>query len=122
MNPVVSVVIPTFNYGHYIRECLDSLVTQRFPEFEAIVVDDCSTDGTFDVLSGNLPDQRFRLQRQERNQGASVARNTGVEMARAASTSFSSTRTTCCCQVTSKRWSVSAARCRGLHFSAATAN
>jgi len=82
MNPVVSVVIPTFNYGRYVKDCLDSLVTQRFPEFEAIVVDDCSTDGTFDMLSGNLPDERFHLHRQERNQGASVARNTGVEMAR----------------------------------------
>jgi glycosyltransferase involved in cell wall biosynthesis len=81
MNIVVSVVIPTFNYSHYIRECLDSLLSQRFTDFEAIVVDDRSTDGTFEMLSGNLPDARFRIHRQDRNQGASVARNTGVDMA-----------------------------------------
>src|SRR5207253_1816034 len=82
MNTVVSVVIPTFNYGHYIQECLDSLLKQSFAQFEAIIVDDRSTDGTFEMLSGNLPDERFRLHRQERNQGASVARNTGVKLAR----------------------------------------
>src|SRR5437763_652109 len=40
MNTVVSVVIPTFNYGRYVIECLDSLVSQRFTRFEAIIVDD----------------------------------------------------------------------------------
>ncbi|MDR3639315.1 MAG: glycosyltransferase [Isosphaeraceae bacterium] len=82
MEPTVSVIIPTFNYGNYIGECTEALLSQKFGEFEAIIVDDCSTDGTFDKLHGNLPDERFRIHRQDRNQGASVARNTGVGMAR----------------------------------------
>jgi glycosyltransferase involved in cell wall biosynthesis len=81
MPPLVSVVIPTFNCAHYIQECLQSLVAQRYERFEAIIVDDASTDDTFDLLSGRLPDGRFRIHRQEQNQGASIARNTGVGMA-----------------------------------------
>jgi len=81
MQPLISVIIPTYNCAHFIRECLSSIVAQSHGSFEAIVVDDASTDGTFDSLSGSLPDGRFRIHRQERNQGASVARNTGVRMA-----------------------------------------
>ncbi len=82
MSTVVSVVIPTYNYGRYIGQCLNSLLEQRFSRFEVIIVDDCSTDGTAEMLAERLPDERFRFHRQDRNQGASVARNTGVAMAR----------------------------------------
>jgi glycosyltransferase involved in cell wall biosynthesis len=80
MQPTVSVIVPTYNCAPYIQECINSLVAQAHENFEAIIVDDASTDGTFDLLSGRLPDSRFRIHRQERNQGASVARNTGVAM------------------------------------------
>lgn len=81
MQPLISVIIPTYNCAHFIRECISSIVAQSYGNFEAIIVDDASTDGTFDLLSGQLPDERFRIHKQERNQGASVARNTGVAMA-----------------------------------------
>jgi glycosyltransferase involved in cell wall biosynthesis len=81
MKPLVSVIVPTYNCRRFIRDCLDSIVAQSYENFEAIIVDDASTDATFDLLSGKLPDSRFRLHKQEHNQGASVARNTGVRMA-----------------------------------------
>ena len=80
MQPLVSVIIPTYNCARYIMDCLQSLGAQQYQNFEALIVDDASTDGTEEFLAGRLPDERFRYYRQPRNQGASIARNTGVQM------------------------------------------
>lgn len=76
-----SVVIPLFNKAPYIRRCLDSVAGQSAPDFEAIIVDDGSTDGGGDAIAA-LNDPRFRLLRQERA-GESAARNRGLGEARA---------------------------------------
>ena len=51
MTPQVSVVIATYNYGRYITEALDSLRDQTLTDWEALVVDDGSTDGTAELLA-----------------------------------------------------------------------
>jgi glycosyltransferase involved in cell wall biosynthesis len=75
----ISVIIPTYNYGRYVREAIDSALAQTHPPFEVIVVDDGSTDETPRVLAEF--GQRIRVIRQE-NQGVAAARNTGVAAAR----------------------------------------
>ena len=77
-----SVVIPAYNVEAYLDECLGSMATQSWTDWEAIVVDDGSTDGTgrlAEVWAGK--DKRFRVVHQE-NRGLSAARNTGVEQAK----------------------------------------
>lgn len=74
-SPAVSVVVPTYNRGEYIRETLDSVLHQTFSDYEVIVVDDGSTDGTEEIVRPYM--DRLRYIRQE-NKGAAVARNTGV--------------------------------------------
>jgi glycosyltransferase involved in cell wall biosynthesis len=69
----VSVIVPVFNKRHYILRCLDSIARQTFRDWEAIVVDDGSTDGGGDVAA-SYPDGRFRLIRQV-NAGPGAARN-----------------------------------------------
>jgi len=76
-----SVIIPTFNRRNWIGECLDSVLAQTHPNIEIIVVDDCSTDGTIDWLRSQPKYEKVKIHVQEKNGGASIARNTGIGMA-----------------------------------------
>jgi glycosyltransferase involved in cell wall biosynthesis len=78
--PTVSVVVPAFNVEPYIRDCLGSVRVQTMREWECIVVDDGSTDGTAERVA-KCGDPRIRLIRQA-NKGVSAARNAGLAEAR----------------------------------------
>jgi glycosyltransferase involved in cell wall biosynthesis len=84
MKPLVSVVIPIYNRGPKVRSTIDSVLAQTLPsdQYELILIDDGSTDDTFEVLSstyGDIPN--VHLRRQE-NSGVAVARNRGLASAR----------------------------------------
>lgn len=76
--PHISVVIPTYNYGHFVTEALGSVLAQTYPAREIIVVDDGSTDDTSEKLQPY--ENRIRYIHQE-NQGLPAARNTGIRAA-----------------------------------------
>ncbi|MBB3034384.1 glycosyltransferase family 2 protein [Alteriqipengyuania lutimaris] len=81
--PAISVTMAAYNVAPFVGECLDSVLGQEFADFELIIVDDASQDGTFAILQDYAErDPRIRLLRQERNQGLSVARNIGIAQAR----------------------------------------
>lgn len=76
--PTVSVVVPSYNYGHYIGETIESLQAQTYENWECFVVDDGSTDNTEEVVAAYAAkDSRIRYIRQENNKQA-AARNTGI--------------------------------------------
>jgi glycosyltransferase involved in cell wall biosynthesis len=77
--PIVSVIIPTFNRSAMVREAVESVLSQTSDEFELIVVDDGSTDGTGAALEPYSAS--LSLVRQE-NRGVSAARNRGAAVAR----------------------------------------
>jgi glycosyltransferase involved in cell wall biosynthesis len=81
--PIVSVVIPTYNRCALLRETLDSVCAQTVSHWEAIVVDDGSTDGTADMMATlSSGDARIRFQRRTGEQrGAPVCRNQGMDAA-----------------------------------------
>ena len=80
--PLVSVIVPTYNYGRFIGQTLDSLRAQTFRGWECVVVDDGSTDDTEEVVAGySARDARVRYLRQA-NQRQAVAKNTGLADAR----------------------------------------
>ena len=78
--PLVSVVLTTFNRSRLLSRSIDSVLAQTFTDFQLIVVDDCSTDDTQQVLAG-IDDTRLSVIRHERNRGLSEARNSGVRAA-----------------------------------------
>ncbi|WP_223549443.1 glycosyltransferase family 2 protein [Aestuariivivens sp. NBU2969] len=77
--PFFSVVIPLYNKEAYIADTLNSVLNQTFEDFEVIIVNDGSTDGSLEMAS-SFKDQRIKIFNQI-NQGASVARNNGIEQA-----------------------------------------
>lgn len=83
-NPSVSIIIGSFNAEKYIRETLDSVANQTFKSFEAIVVDDCSTDNTTKIIQEYCDkDARFKLIKLESNSNLpAVPRNVGLKHAR----------------------------------------
>lgn len=85
--PKVSVVIPTYNRGTTIRDSVGSVLRQTFTDLELIVVDDCSSDNTLDVLR-DIQDPRLRIERHDVNKGSSAARNTGIRVAKAPYVAF----------------------------------
>ena len=81
----VSVIISLYNYEAYVGECLESLLEQTFTDFEVIVVDDCSTDNSRDIVSDYAPkfDGRLTLVKTEENSGGGgMPRNIGLSLAK----------------------------------------
>ncbi|MEM7620448.1 MAG: glycosyltransferase [Pseudomonadota bacterium] len=84
--PFFSIVIPTYNRKEYVFGAIKSVLNQTFKDFELIVVDDGSTDGTHEEIDV-FSDERLRYVYQA-NRGAPVARNTGISAARGEYISF----------------------------------
>lgn len=74
--PLISVIIPTYNRANVLRNAIDSVLNQSYHNLEVIVVDDCSTDNTIEVL--NEYDTRIKIIKHDVNLHVSAARNTGV--------------------------------------------
>lgn len=80
MQKIVSIVTPVHNSEQFLRQCMDSVLAQTYPDWEHILVDDCSTDGSAAlILSYVERDARIRYYRLNENSGAGIARNTAIE-------------------------------------------
>lgn len=77
---LVSIITPTFNCGHLIAETIRSVQAQTYTRWEMIIVDDCSSDNTRDIVT-QFKDDRIKYHCLEHNSGAAVARNTALKMA-----------------------------------------
>ena len=80
-NPKVSVVITTYNRAALLPRAIRSVLAQTYDDYELIIVDDCSTDDTPDVIR-TFVDSRIRVVRHAENTGQSAAINTGIRIAR----------------------------------------
>lgn len=81
-SPLVTIVVPCFNDSRFILHCLQSVKSQKYQDWECIVVDDASTDTSVRLAwEFARTDERFRVVRHTRNGGLSAARNTGLRLA-----------------------------------------
>lgn len=86
LNPLVSVIVPVYNAGDTLRIALDSLAKQSYPLLEIIVINDCSTDDTRNIVEGfaadfEASDIRFKVISHAQNRGVAASRNTGLDHA-----------------------------------------
>lgn len=82
MNNLVSIIMPSYNTGRYIKESIESVLAQSYPTWELIIVDDCSTDNTDEVVRQFLADSRIRYIKNSTNSGAAVSRNRALREAK----------------------------------------
>lgn len=83
MNVTVSIITPVYNSSKFIRECLDSTLGQTYTNFEHILVNDCSTDDSVQIIEQYVKkDPRVKLIQLNENSGAGKARNTAIEAAK----------------------------------------
>jgi len=76
----ISVIIPTYNRKKYIKRAIDSVIRQSYKPFEIIVIDDGSTDGTYELIKQSYLSSQISLKKQKNN-GVSSARNKGIKLA-----------------------------------------
>lgn len=79
----VSVVVPVYNAGKYLSQTLDSIIAQNHPSIEIVIVDDCSSDNSFEIVTKYMSAVSYiNYYRLEKNSGVAIARNTGIENAK----------------------------------------
>ena len=79
--PFFSIIIPVYNASLYVKKCIDSILSQEFEDYEVLMIDDGSTDGSLQILKQYAEkDKRIRVFHQV-NQGPSKARNCGLDKA-----------------------------------------
>ena len=82
MEELISVIMPSYNTASYIAETVQSVLAQTYQNWELIIVDDCSTDDTDEVIKPFLADGRIRYFKNEKNSGAAVSRNRALREAK----------------------------------------
>lgn len=82
MNDLVSIIMPSYNTAGYISETIESVIKQTYANWELIIVDDCSTDNTDEVVKPFLTDKRIKYLKNEKNSGAAVSRNYALREAK----------------------------------------
>lgn len=79
---LVSIIMPSWNTARFIGESIQSVLAQTYTNWELLIVDDCSTDNTDEIVQPFLSDERIRYFKNEKNCGAALTRNRAMREAR----------------------------------------
>jgi glycosyltransferase involved in cell wall biosynthesis len=82
MSPLISFIVPIYNVEKYLKECIDSILNQNLSDYEIILVNDGSTDGSKDICEKYVQEHENINLITTENQGQSAARNLGIELAK----------------------------------------
>lgn len=82
MFELVSVIMPSYNTAKFISQSIDSILGQTYANWELLIVDDCSSDDTDEIVRAYLSDKRIRYLKNEKNRGAAVSRNRALREAK----------------------------------------
>lgn len=81
MNELVSIIMPSYNTANYIEETISSVINQTYTNWELIIVDDCSTDNTDEIIK-EFKDDRIKYFKNKKNSGAAFSRNRALKEAK----------------------------------------
>ncbi|TBN00175.1 glycosyltransferase family 2 protein [Hyunsoonleella flava] len=82
MNQKVSIITPTYNSERFIKATIQSVLSQTYTNWELLIIDDASTDGTLEIINGFISKQKnINVLQNQVNQGAAVSRNLGIKKA-----------------------------------------
>ena len=81
MNKIVSVIMPSFNTGRFIKEAINSVINQTYTNWKLIIVDDCSNDDTNEIIN-SFEDSRIKYLKNDTNMGAAICRNRALKEAK----------------------------------------
>lgn len=81
INGLVSIIMPSWNTGKFIAESIQCVLAQSYQNWELLIVDDCSTDNTDDIVRPFLEDKRVKYFKNEKNSGAALTRNRAMREA-----------------------------------------
>ncbi len=73
-----SIIIPNYNNGEYLNDCIDSIINQDYKNYEAIIIDDNSTDNSLETLEKHKENSRIKIITLKKNKGPSFCRNIGI--------------------------------------------
>ena len=79
---LISIIMPSYNTADYISESIKSVQAQTYDNWELLIVDDCSTDNTDEIVEAFLSDHRIHYLKNEKNSGAAVSRNKALRNAK----------------------------------------
>lgn len=82
MNDLVSIIMPSYNTGQYISETINTVINQTYSNWELIIVDDCSSDNTDEIIQPYLKDKRINYYKNSKNYGAAISRNRALRSAK----------------------------------------
>ena len=82
MEPLVSIITPVYNSEKYLEETILSVINQTYKNWELLLIDDCSTDGSYKIIEKYLVDERIKYFKNKKNSGPAITRNIGLNEAK----------------------------------------
>lgn len=82
MNPQLSIIVPVYNAKNYLSQCIESILKQKYTNFELIIINDGSTDDSEEICKPYIEKDKRIIYKKINNQGASTARNVGINLAK----------------------------------------
>ena len=80
MEALVSIITPVYNAEKYLEETILSVINQSYKNWELLLIDDCSTDKSYEIIQKYLKtDKRIKYLKNEKNSGPAITRNRGLE-------------------------------------------
>ena len=84
----IDIILPNFNKSEYLKETIESVLNQTFQNWKLYIIDDCSTDKSFEVLNYYKQNEKINILKLKKNKGPSFCRNLGIRISNSNFISF----------------------------------